>query len=70
MNCPSCRQTYGMKLGNQPEGRMDVSFVSKNDYPLEGYDCETIVVDFSLPSGIQGIATLQNGFVELFIDLL
>lgn len=51
--CPSCNTMYGLVTGNQPNGTMHVSW--NRSIRLPGYkNCDTIVIDYAFPSGIQG----------------
>ncbi|KAJ7374765.1 hypothetical protein OS493_005113 [Desmophyllum pertusum] len=49
--CPVCKEVQGFIQGNQPEGEMrfNRSYQSLPGY----YDCGTITIDYSFPSGIQ-----------------
>ncbi|KAM6930209.1 putative E3 ubiquitin-protein ligase DTX3 [Xenentodon cancila] len=50
--CPICGEVYGTLRGTQPErGTMNVTIKSSS---LPGYEkCKTIVIHYSIPSGIQ-----------------
>lgn len=48
--CPICNEVYGKVIGNQPPGTMNISY-SNNKLP--NYDCNTIVINYNIPSGIQ-----------------
>ncbi|XP_078538548.1 E3 ubiquitin-protein ligase DTX3L isoform X2 [Lissotriton helveticus] len=49
--CPVCNTPYGIVIGDQPDGRMD-HYCTPDKLP--GYHCGTIVIDYSIPDGIQG----------------
>ncbi|XP_069472728.1 E3 ubiquitin-protein ligase DTX3L [Ambystoma mexicanum] len=49
--CPVCNMTYGVIKGDQPYGKMVSKRVRQK---LPGYTCDTIVIDYSIPDGIQG----------------
>ena len=64
--CPVCKQFYGEMEGNQPKGTMTVT---ESRFPsVPGYEgCGTITVNYSFPSGIQGVSHfcfLSRGFRE------
>lgn len=48
--CPVCKASYGIRTGNMPDGTFK-SYVI--DTPCSGYKCDTIVIDWSIPGGIQ-----------------
>ncbi|XP_030634111.1 E3 ubiquitin-protein ligase DTX3L-like [Chanos chanos] len=49
--CPVCKKVFGKVEGNQPDGTMN-TYVSVSK--LQGFpDCNTIVIDYSIPNGIQ-----------------
>ena len=48
--CPNCNYVYGKVIGNQHEGTMDISYSSDK---LPSFNCNTIVVHYNIPSGIQ-----------------
>lgn len=62
VECPMCKRVFGERTGTQPPGMMRVNVVNRSVVALAGYTCNTIVIDFSIPSGIQG-----NSFFELRI---
>lgn len=49
--CPVCNTPYGVVIGDQPDGRM-TDYCTPDKLP--GYHCGTIVIDYSIPDGIQG----------------
>uniref|UniRef100_A0A8C6E6B9 E3 ubiquitin-protein ligase n=1 Tax=Moschus moschiferus TaxID=68415 RepID=A0A8C6E6B9_MOSMO len=49
--CPICHTSYGVQKGNQPKGRMSISFAEDS---LPGYEsCGTIVIAYHIEGGIQ-----------------
>ncbi|KFO38291.1 E3 ubiquitin-protein ligase DTX3L [Fukomys damarensis] len=49
--CPLCQTSYGIQMGNQPEGTMTYSV---REEPLPGYkSCGTIVIKYCMKGGIQ-----------------
>lgn len=48
--CPICNCVYGKVIGNQPEGTMNISYSSAK---LPSYQCDTIIIHYDIPSGIQ-----------------
>ncbi|XP_029461160.1 E3 ubiquitin-protein ligase DTX3L [Rhinatrema bivittatum] len=48
--CPVCNTQYGVVKGNQPEGTMSVTTMSTR---LPSYNCDTLTIQYSFPSGIQ-----------------
>ncbi|XP_063409313.1 uncharacterized protein LOC134692736 isoform X2 [Mytilus trossulus] len=49
--CPTCGTVHGILTGNQPEGTMDIR---TSMIYLSGYrNCETIVIEYDIHSGIQ-----------------
>ncbi|XP_071099969.1 probable E3 ubiquitin-protein ligase DTX2 [Haliotis cracherodii] len=57
--CPTCDMVYGVIIGNQPEGKMDVGLV---DDRLPGYSkYDTIVITYRIPDGVQGPAHPDPG---------
>lgn len=51
--CPLCKQSYGLQIGNQPVGRMRNK---RLDINLPGFDSsiKTIQIEYSFDGGIQG----------------
>ncbi|KAJ1175764.1 hypothetical protein NDU88_001050 [Pleurodeles waltl] len=49
--CPVCNTPYGVVIGDQPHGRMTHHCIPDR---LPGYRCGTIVIDYSIPDGVQG----------------
>ncbi|XP_067667852.1 uncharacterized protein [Haliotis asinina] len=57
--CPTCDMVYGVIIGNQPEGSMEVGLV---DDRLPGYSkYDTVVITYHIPDGIQGPAHPDPG---------
>ena len=51
--CPTCRHVFGIMTGNQPDGRMSSSEFHSS---LPGFShCNTIVINYTIPSGIQTV---------------
>ncbi|KAI4903401.1 hypothetical protein NFI96_022817 [Prochilodus magdalenae] len=49
--CPVCKDIFGILLGNQPDGIMEIYNCT---YSLPGYpDCGTIEIEYFIPYGIQ-----------------
>ncbi|XP_074070759.1 E3 ubiquitin-protein ligase DTX3L [Macrotis lagotis] len=49
--CPVCQTFYGIMKGNQPEGKMEFSYVA---FSLPGYpSCNTIEIRYDMKGGIQ-----------------
>ncbi|XP_004467213.2 E3 ubiquitin-protein ligase DTX3L [Dasypus novemcinctus] len=49
--CPVCLTCYGVQRGNQPDGTMDVSFITSK---LPGYEsCGSILIVYDMRGGIQ-----------------
>ncbi|XP_042240567.1 probable E3 ubiquitin-protein ligase DTX2 isoform X2 [Homarus americanus] len=52
LECPNCKTLHGEKIGNQPNGRMDVISVSGS---LPGHpNCNTIQITYNINNGVQG----------------
>ncbi|XP_071776012.1 putative E3 ubiquitin-protein ligase DTX3 [Centroberyx gerrardi] len=50
--CPICNTYHGIYIGTQPEGTMTVT---RRWQSLPGFEhCQTIVIEYRFPSGIQG----------------
>uniref|UniRef100_T1J6J2 E3 ubiquitin-protein ligase n=1 Tax=Strigamia maritima TaxID=126957 RepID=T1J6J2_STRMM len=59
LQCPTCKIIYGVKVGNQPPGQMHYAVVPSS---VPGYtDCETIVITYYIPHGVQGPEHPQCG---------
>lgn len=55
--CPLCKHVFGTMVGNQPEGKMTSTVISKR---LPGFPrCQTIVITYNIPGGIQTV-NIQN----------
>lgn len=53
--CPTCGEMYGVVTGNQPKGTMKVE---TDNTSLPGYPkCNTLVITYEFPDGIQGVST-------------
>jgi len=51
--CPSCGRLFGVMKGNQPPGTMTVQSIPDS---LPGYyHCDTLVIMYSIPNGIQNV---------------
>jgi len=50
-SCPYCKQSYGIQIGNQPDGQMQYTYINESCQGHENYG--TIKINFSFPSGIQ-----------------
>lgn len=49
--CPVCQTSYGIQKGNQPEGTMNVIYITDS---LPGYErCGSIVINYNMKEGIQ-----------------
>lgn len=49
--CPVCQTSYGVQKGNQPEGTMNVTYMTRS---LPGYErYGTIMIEYSMKGGIQ-----------------
>lgn len=48
--CPSCARVYGVSVGLQPPGTMDVA---RSGTRLAGHSCGTLQVQYSFPDGVQ-----------------
>ncbi|TUX70079.1 E3 ubiquitin-protein ligase DTX3L [Bagarius yarrelli] len=57
--CPICKQIFGILQGNQPEGTIQVSWISRNLPGYSGYG--TIQIHYIIPSGIQTSAHPNPG---------
>ena len=63
--CPTCNTMYGMITGNQPRGTMEVHQSSSPSVP--GYNnCGIIVIDYSFPSGTQGVQLFLHFVISVF----
>jgi len=52
LQCPTCKEIHGMKIGNQPDGIMKYCTIS---HSLAGYEnCDSIRVLYSFQGGTQG----------------
>lgn len=49
--CPSCGSIQGVITGDQPPGGM---IRRESSYPLPGYSCKTIAIDYDIYDGYQG----------------
>ncbi|XP_047474356.1 probable E3 ubiquitin-protein ligase DTX2 isoform X3 [Penaeus chinensis] len=49
--CPMCKTVHGVRLGNQPDGVMEIMTVNDD---LPGFDCGTIIITYRFSGGIQG----------------
>lgn len=55
--CPVCKHVFGNMVGNQPEGTMTATTITKS---LPGFPkCGTIVITYDIPSGRQTV-NIQN----------
>eukprot|EP01121_Diplochlamys_sp_Union-15-3_P007266 TRINITY_DN1834_c0_g1_i2.p1 TRINITY_DN1834_c0_g1~~TRINITY_DN1834_c0_g1_i2.p1 ORF type:complete len:322 (+),score=38.75 TRINITY_DN1834_c0_g1_i2:33-998(+) len=54
--CPNCGKTYGVRVGNQPKGTMNVTTLPPGSVPLSGYPntVGTIQINYNFPNGKQG----------------
>eukprot|EP01121_Diplochlamys_sp_Union-15-3_P003734 TRINITY_DN13669_c0_g1_i1.p1 TRINITY_DN13669_c0_g1~~TRINITY_DN13669_c0_g1_i1.p1 ORF type:complete len:378 (+),score=66.89 TRINITY_DN13669_c0_g1_i1:136-1269(+) len=54
--CPNCGKTYGVRVGTQPEGTMNVINHVPGAVPLAGYPISigTIQINYNFPNGTQG----------------
>lgn len=59
--CPTCGNVYGVVRGTQPEGgKMQVV---RSRSPLPGYEQHgTIIIDYSIPSGVQQVRAQSRGW--------
>jgi deltex-like protein len=61
VQCPTCKQIYGVKQGDCPPGTMTYRLINRS---LSGYeDCHTIEITYDIRSGTQdGVAYVVHGF--------
>jgi len=53
--CPNCARTYGIRVGTQPKGTMNVQINPVGAVPLSGYESVgTIQINYNFPGGKQG----------------
>ena len=57
-SCPVCKTRYGIMKGNQPKGATMRDTVIADRLP--GHDCSTIVIDYYVPDGYQGVSICVN----------
>lgn len=50
VQCPTCKEIYGIKIGNQPPGEMKYYIFHR---PLPGFNCDTICIVYTFRSGYQ-----------------
>ncbi len=50
IKCPICFKTYGIEIGDQPEGTM-IAYIDKATKCASYEDCDTIVINYDMPSG-------------------
>ncbi|KAF6384624.1 deltex E3 ubiquitin ligase 3L [Rhinolophus ferrumequinum] len=66
--CPICQTSYGVQKGNQPEGTMNVTYITRS---LPGYEsCGTIVINYDMKGGIQTVSVYEvHGFLSSVLGL-
>lgn len=59
--CPVCLTSYGIQKGNQPEGTMKVSYMTKSLPGYENYG--SIVISYDMNGGVQTVSVFEvHGF--------
>lgn len=67
--CPVCKDVFGMMVGNQPDGTMSTAIINES---LPGFTkCNTIVIHYNIPGGIQTVNVQKVEMVhwELCLEL-
>ena len=55
--CPTCGTVYGITIGTQPINA--IMNIERKKFSLPGYEnAGTIVIEYRVPSGIQGVSCL------------